>query len=150
MTSKFIIAFIIAFVITAIAGYIDKKKGIIPDILWIMNIMSAVIIYKTELIKNGNLTKAFVTFIVLLLIAVITNKIGGGDVKYIPTLILLLGEVGYIIVAIGLIVQILYAMARSRFTGEQWLLIKLPLAPYLFIGMATTTILLLTNKNILF
>lgn len=130
-----------------IAAYTDWKKGIIPDVLSIVNIVLAVVIYRSELLRNGYLWWAFVLFVGLLVLA-LSGKFGGGDVKFLPSLALLTGQLFYLGLTVGLVCEILYGLFESKRSGVPFWVIRLPLAPFLFLGMVTSVIYLCASKLI--
>lgn len=141
------LAILVGLITCGIATYTDLKKRIIPDVLSILNIMFAVAIYREKLLHNGYLWWAIVLFAGLFVLA-LSGKFGGGDVKFLPSLALLTGQLFYFGLIVGLVCEILYGLFESKKKGVPFWVIRLPLAPFLFVGMVTSTIYFYTTQLI--
>ncbi|MEZ0535992.1 prepilin peptidase [Caldicellulosiruptoraceae bacterium PP1] len=133
------IALGIALITTTIAGYYDYKKNVVPDILWAINLIASIIIFRLELLKNGHLQIALMIFFVMLLVALLLKAFDGGDVKYIPSIALLTGEYIGLTILIGGLIEIVYAYIRSYIKKESIWATKLPTMPFIFIGMLASS-----------
>lgn len=130
----------------AAATYTDLKFRKIPDYLWLVNVLTAVVVYRLKLFTNGHFLWALSTFVFLLVLSIMLDAFGGGDVKFIPSVILLSGQLGIVAIAVGVGIEIAYGYYLSLRTGSNLWKIKLPLAPFLALGYIFSII---TRKFIL-
>jgi len=142
------IAFLVGFLTCCWAAYTDYKARIIPNTTALINIIAAILIFKSSLIKNGHLWLALSMFVVMFAMWLF-KLIGAGDVKLLSSLVLLLGYYAFFAIFFALVLFIVVGYVQSRRKTENFWKFKMPLAPFLMPGMVLNIILyLIIIKNI--
>lgn len=131
--------------LAAIASYYDIKTRQIPDWIWALAAVLAVAIWQKNILKNGNLMIAILIFICLFLLAYY-KLLGGGDLKLISALALLVGGSITTAIAAGTLLQLGFAYWRMLKTGENMWGQRLPLMPFVFFGLMAVVIINLFTK----
>ncbi|ADQ06141.1 peptidase A24A prepilin type IV [Caldicellulosiruptor hydrothermalis 108] len=140
-----LLALLGATVLAAIASYYDIKTRQIPDWIWALAAVLAVAIWQKNILKNGNLMIAILIFICLFLLAYY-RLLGGGDLKLISALALLVGGSITTAIAAGTLLQLGFAYWRMLKTGENMWGQRLPLMPFVFFGLVAVVIINLFTK----
>ncbi|ADQ45569.1 peptidase A24A prepilin type IV [Caldicellulosiruptor kronotskyensis 2002] len=140
-----LLSLILAVAITAIASYYDIKTRQIPDWIWALTVVLAIAIWQKNLLKNGNLMVAALIFICLFLLAYY-KLLGGGDLKLISALALLVGGSITAAIAAGTLLQLGFAYWRMLRTGENMWRQQLPLMPFVLFGLVAVVIINLFTK----
>lgn len=120
------------------AAYKDYKERIIPDWTWIAISVLAAALNKKEIIHN--LIPAGLLFVLTLSIGIFLNGFGGGDVKLITSLALLLGDRIYPLLFFACIIGIAYGIKLYGFKGIKQKNANVPLAVFLLVGYVTISI----------
>lgn len=142
------LAFLIGFITCCVAAYTDYRRRIIPNTVAVVNIVAAVLIYRSGLIKNGHLWLALSMFAVMFAMWLF-KLIGAGDVKLLSSLVLLLGYNAFFAIFFALLLFIAVGYIKARQTAENFWKLKMPLAPFLIPGMVLSIILkLFIFKNL--
>lgn len=139
--------FIVAIIISMIASYTDMKKRIIPDTLSVINIVLAILIYRTHILNN--LINAVILFLAMLFIALITSSFGGGDIKILSTMTLLIGRNIYFTILLAGIGMMILALIRASKTKENFFKIKYPFAPFILGGVLIMFIINILMKGVI-
>lgn len=121
-------------VLLAIASYTDIKKRIIPDTVCVLVVVTALLNY-----SPWNLLGIFVA-LPLLIAAYLSNGFGGGDIKLMAAVGMILGfECGLLAMILAFIAELLfylfYSITQKLRHREQAK--SLPFAPFLAVGVLT-------------
>jgi len=140
-----LLSLILATVLIVIASYFDVKTRQIPDWIWVLAVVLAIAVWQKDLFKNGNLLFAILIFICLFLLAYY-KLLGGGDLKLISALTLLVGGSITTAIAAGTLLQLGFAYWRMLRTGENMWRQRLPLMPFVLFGLVAVVIINLFTK----
>lgn len=142
------LAFLVGFFTCCWAAYTDYKSRIIPNTAALINIIAAILIFKSNLINNGHLWLALSMFAVMFIMWLF-RLTGAGDVKLLSSLVLLLGYNAFFAIFFALVLFITAGYIKTRKTTENFWKFKMPLAPFLIPGMVLSIILkLFIIKNL--
>ncbi|WPX08156.1 prepilin peptidase [Anaerocellum danielii] len=142
------LAYLVGCITCCWAAYTDYKKQIIPNSVVLINVIAAILIFRSSLIRNGHLWLALSMFAVMFAMWLF-KLIGAGDAKLLPSLVLLLGYNAFFAIFFALVIFIATGYLKARRTAENFWKFKMPLAPFLIPGMVLSIILkLLIFKNL--
>lgn len=132
-----------------IITYIDIKKMIIPNFLLIIMFVCCLTYFGfTNNINKENIIGGIIGFSFFLLLAYITNALGGGDIKLIAVLGVIFGINGILFIMLfsfifGAIVSVILLLFKTKRKTD-----NIAFAP--FISLATITYMLFGNYIIQF